>query len=326
VLLGGPGADFLAGGAGFDTAQAAGDGTFVLWATWLSVAGVRDSLTGVERAELSGGPGDDTFDVSGWLGQAALDGGGGHDRVALRRGGNVTLSYGRLATSARNFWTLANIEAATLTGGPGADRFTVSGWTGSADVNGGGGTDTIVSSNDADFTLTDRLLTRSTGGTFRLASIERAILQGGAGNNTLDASGFTRGAVVLVGLAGDDRLVGGAGRDLLIGGLGADVLLGNGGDDVLIAGFTAHDGNVAALDLLMQEWSRADLGYAARRDHLRGVRPAGKNGRVRLNASTVHGDSVTDTLTGGLGVDWFFALAPELTDRNGRAETLTPTS
>jgi hypothetical protein len=71
-----------------------------------------------------------------------------------------------------------------------------------------------VASNDASFTLTNGLLTRSTGGTFRLVSVERAILSGGAGANTLDASAFTLGGVVLVGRGGDDTLKGGAKRDI----------------------------------------------------------------------------------------------------------------
>ncbi|HND53193.1 MAG TPA: hypothetical protein PLV92_12375, partial [Pirellulaceae bacterium] len=46
----------------------------------------------IERAELSGGNGDDSFNVSGWFGQARLAGGTGRDALALGRGGNVILT------------------------------------------------------------------------------------------------------------------------------------------------------------------------------------------------------------------------------------------
>ncbi len=69
-----------------------------------------------------------------------------------------------------------------------------------------------------------------------LVSIERAVLVGGAGNNTLDASAFTLGSVGLSGLAGNDRLIGGTANDVLAGGEGADQLEGRGGDDQLFGG------------------------------------------------------------------------------------------
>ena len=87
----------------------------------------------------------------------------------------------------------------------------MSGWTGTATIDGAGGTaDTIVSSNDAGFILTNALLTRSTGGVFNLANVERATLTGGNGNNVLDASAFTSGIVTLSGGNGDDTLTGGS--------------------------------------------------------------------------------------------------------------------
>jgi PKD repeat protein len=304
VLTGGPGTNTLIGGGGVDTVQETGSGAFVLRSTGLTLPGVTDTLSGVAFARLTG-TGGDTFDVSGWLGRAALVGAGGSDRVVLTRGGAVTLSNAQLTVSATNNFTLSGIPFATLTGGPGADHFYVSGWrTGTADVNGGGGIDTIVSSNDADFTLTDSLLTRSTGGAFNLTGIERAILIGGAGNNKLNASDFSGGAV-LIGNGGNDTLEGGHGRNILIGGAGQDTLTGGGADDILIGGFTNYDNNnVVALDRLMLEWSRTDLGFAARRNHLLGAVLGGLNGAYRLNSLTVHNDGVADTLDGGLGVNW----------------------
>jgi Ca2+-binding RTX toxin-like protein len=61
-------------------------------------------------------------------------------------------------------------------------------------------------------------------------------LTGGIGNNTLDASTYQTGRVVLNGGAGDDILLGGLGGDTLRGGAGNDILRGNGGNDTLEGG------------------------------------------------------------------------------------------
>ena len=79
----------------------------------------------------------------------------------------------------------------------------------------------MTSVNDASVTLSNALLSRSTGGRFDLVSIELATLIGGAGNNVLHAAGFT-GPVYLDGGAGNDSLYGGRGNDTLRGNLGND--------------------------------------------------------------------------------------------------------
>lgn len=102
---------------------------------------------------------------------------------------------------------------------------------------------------------------------------------------------------------GNDRLIGGRGRDLFIGGFGADALAGMAGDDILIAGGTDHDGDLAALDAIMAEWTRTDRNYRQRIQALQdGVGPGGA---VALNATTVFGDDQRDQLWGGSGSDWF---------------------
>ena len=134
-----------------------------------------------------------------------------------------------------------------------------------------------------------------------------AFLFGDDGKDTLDASGSSANNV-LHGGAGNDNLKAGSGRDLLIGGLGADVLQGNAGDDILIGGTTDYDGNLAALNAVMAEWGRTDADYQARVNHLNGTLGGGLNGGLLLTASTVHDDAASDTLSGGAGMDWFFAL------------------
>jgi Ca2+-binding RTX toxin-like protein len=137
---------------------------------------------------------------------------------------------------------------------------------------------------------------------------------GGEGHDKLKAGKM---GSVLVGGPGNDKLTGGAGRDLLIGGEGADALSASGGDDILIAGRTAHDADPEALRLVMAEWTRTDAAYAERVEHLRNG--GGRNGAVRLDTATVFDDGVKDTLTGGPGLDWFFAGV--LDKVNGRAAT-----
>lgn len=95
-------------------------------------------------------------------------------------------------------------------------------------------TDGLTPATVADQMLTDSSLTISYNSavqaTDQLASIERAILTGGGGNNDINAAAFT-GPVQLFGLAGDDILTGGGADDLLAGGAGSDDMSGNAGDD-----------------------------------------------------------------------------------------------
>ena len=136
-------------------------------------------------------------------------------------------------------------------------------------------------------------------------------LDGEAGANTLDYSAYRSGVVVnlssgaatglagisnianvvgsafddvLVGDAGANMLSGGAGRDILIGGLGADQFDGGAGDDILIGGYTVYDSNTTALLALLQEWTRTDVEFAIRINHLRNG--GGLNGS-QLNTATV---------------------------------------
>ncbi len=132
------------------------------------------------------------------------------------------------------------------------------------------------------------------------------IIDGRAGNDILD--GGSNEDIVLGG-TGNDLLDGGTGEDILIGGAGSDTLVGNYGNDILIAGKansydrTLHSNAYANLQMILQEWTRTDLGYHGRIDHLRNG--GGLNGNKKLNSSTLSDDEVADTLTGNLGNDWF---------------------
>ncbi|MBI3465377.1 MAG: hypothetical protein HY000_20325 [Planctomycetes bacterium] len=127
-------------------------------------------------------------------------------------------------------------------------------------------------------------------------------LYGDAGLDDIDGGS---GADILVG--GDDRdeITGRKGRDLIIGGRGGDSLVSHNDEDILVAGTTRWDSNDAALSAIMAEWTRADLTYVPRTDHIRAG--GGLNGAFLLNANTVADDGARDNLTGWVGLDLFFA-------------------
>ncbi len=98
---------------------------------------------------------------------------------------------------------------------------------------------------------------------------------------------------------------GGGGRNALIGGSGADVLTGGTGDDVLVGGTTAYvnEGtgvlDLVSLNALLTRWAGSAT-YAARVAFLN--TPGGL-----LTTTTLFNDGAADSLTGGLGFDWFLA-------------------
>jgi len=95
----------------------------------------------------------------------------------------------------------------------------------------------VIVARNADFLLTNGLLTITEDAlveTDTLSNIEQAILSGGVDTNSIDASAFTLGPVLLYGLGGNDTLAGGSGNDTLIGGEGDDLLRGGPGDDLYV--------------------------------------------------------------------------------------------
>ncbi|MEZ6128115.1 MAG: Calx-beta domain-containing protein [Planctomycetaceae bacterium] len=117
---------------------------------------------------------------------------------------------------------------------------------------------------------------------------------GGAGDDHIVGGS---GNDVLIGDRGRDILEGGAGRDILIGGTGCDRLQGDSGQDILIGGFTDHDADLTALDMIAAEWASADS-FADRMTNL----AAGL-----LDTSRVRDDDTPDSLSGDRHSDWYFA-------------------
>lgn len=122
---------------------------------------------------------------------------------------------------------------------------------------------------------------------------------GQAGNDTLSGGS---GSAILSGGDGNDSLTGGSARDILIGGLGADKLIGGDGDDLLISDQAKFDGNITALNSVLNEWTR-NATYTARVAHLTGPKK-GLN-TVLVKTPTVRADTSADSLVGNGGNDFF---------------------
>ena len=260
----GSGNDTFDGGDGTDTIVATEDVDFILTDSQLTGLGT-DTLTNIERANITGGAGDNTMDAAGFSGIATLsgeagndtllggsnndilDGGEGLDTVAATGDIDLTLTDSQLTGFGTD--TLTNIEQANLIGGAGDNRLDASGFTGTTilsgglgddtlvvgngndSVDGGEGSDTIIAIGDVDLALTDSQLTGL--GTDTLANIEQAILIGGIGDNILDAAGYS-GIVTLQGDFGNDTLVVGTGNNTLDGGEGIDTLTATGDVDLIL--------------------------------------------------------------------------------------------
>ena len=158
---------------------------------------------------IYGGTGDDYINANGTI-SGTIDGGDGSDLLVQKVDQNQTLTDTTLATISGSI-ALANLERIQLNGGAGNNQFDVSGWNGLAGtapvtLTGGGGTDTVVSTNDTDFVLTDTSLARATGVTFVLNGVTQAILTGGVSDNSFDVTGFN-GNATLTGSGGNDRVV-----------------------------------------------------------------------------------------------------------------------
>jgi len=170
-------------------------------------------------------------------------GGTGNITVSARNGSQAAADLGILLTGSGPFLQGNSIitgnlrldgrfDNDTLIGTAFDDTMTGGG--GSDEIIGGAGNNILVETRDANMTLTNTVLSYSTGETATFSGITRAILTGGPSANRIDASAFTLGSVILDGAAGNDTLIGGTGDDTLTGGLGVDVLEGGPGIDVVV--------------------------------------------------------------------------------------------
>ncbi|MCC6233547.1 MAG: hypothetical protein IT580_12930, partial [Verrucomicrobiales bacterium] len=229
-----------------------------------------DILVGGEGDDrLEGRGGDDTyrFDADSSLGTDTVveSAGGGTDRLDFSQttAFGVTVNLGLTTTQVVNSNLSLILSSGStfenLRGGDGDDILIgnavvnlIEGREGNDELTGGLGNDIlngganrlfptvkvwvdrVVETRDvATMMLTNAQLIFSGGETDTLLGIEAATLTGGAGANTLNASGFS-GTTILVGEGGNDTLLGGTGRDTLHGGAGDDSLNGGSGRDTYV--------------------------------------------------------------------------------------------
>jgi Ca2+-binding RTX toxin-like protein len=324
VLTGTPLSDVFTGDVGNDTIDGRGGNdkvvetfdvpTVTLTNTGLAAgAAGTDALTSIERVDLTGGPAATVFDagaytaglvtltggagndiliggsgndlLSGGAGDDTAAGGGGVDTVTETADTDFTLTDTALVSTATGTDLLSGNERVLLAGGAADNVFTVSGAAlFPVTLTGGAGNDRVVSVNDADFTLTNTLLTRSTGGTFTLSGIEQAALTGGAGNNSFTVNGWT-GLATLTGGGGADRVLATANANMTL----SDSLLSVvGGGTFTLSGITL---------------ARLQGGIGANR-----LDASAFTGRTTLvggdGPDTLIGGSGNDLLAGGNGADF----------------------
>jgi Putative Ig domain/Matrixin/RTX calcium-binding nonapeptide repeat (4 copies) len=244
--------------------------------------------------------GNDTFVASG--GNDVINGGAGSDTIL---GNDVVTTW---TVTGSNTGTLQGTGTSTflnienLTGGTGNDLFVLSN-TGSltGSINGREGIDTLDYSARTGAVTVILPLNQASSVTAGAFGIEN--VTGSQGNN------------ILVGDDNANVLIAGTARSILIGGKGADVMTGSANDDIFVSGTSSHDTNPAALNVLLQEWTRTDLDYKARVADIMAGSSTGLNvlngvpvvlHKGSANTGTVFDDASIDTLTGGTGTDLFF--------------------
>ena len=176
--------------------------------TFTDGSGESTSITAAAAFDLTiaGNTGDDEVTVGllpAVVGTFTVDGGGGSNTIVVTRDADMVLTATSLTVGTQVI-NLLNVLNAILTGGAGANTFTVdASWTGLAMIDGAGGDDTLVGP-DAD---TDWSITGADSGatdTVVFANVER--LAGGSGG---DVFAFDGGTI-------SGSLDGGAGSDAIV--------------------------------------------------------------------------------------------------------------
>jgi hypothetical protein len=262
------------------------------------------TYSNVASLTINGGTGNNSFVVSGTpSGQVTVNGGTGANKLETDNADHTITITGH---NAGNYANVSFVNIGSLAGGTGVDVFKLNP-PGQLDGTIDGGGAPAGQGNWLDYSarttaVTVNLATGSaTGVAGGVSNIQNVI--GSAGNDTLTGNGLGN---ILIGGAGTNVLTGGSGRNLLIGGKGASTIVGGPADDILIAGTTTFDNNTSALMSILQEWQRTDKDYAQRIADLRSG--GGFNGSNKLIlGSTVLDNDGASKLTGGGGLDWFFA-------------------
>jgi Ca2+-binding RTX toxin-like protein len=235
ILIGGDGNDTVIGGRGNDVAQLGnGNDTFV----WNPGDGsdVVEGQAGTDTLVFNGSNANENIDISANgsrvrlfrdVGNVTMDLNGIEHIQLATLGGADTINVGDLSG------TDAKQVAIDLSGTPGsgqgdsaADNVNVNGTAGDDRISvGGNGSSVVVNGLPAQVTVSG-----VDPGTDSL------VINGGAGNDTINASALHAGQVKLTinGGDGNDTITGSAGNDTVIGGRGNDVASMGAGDDTFV--------------------------------------------------------------------------------------------
>jgi hypothetical protein len=232
-------------------------------------------------ASLTGGAGDNTFDIGAWTGTtltATIDGGAGRDTVTATTDTDFTAADALLKRVGSGDAQLLNIENGVFRGGTKANKFNMSGWTLSGTVDGGAGAkiiDIIISNVAGSTTLTDTSFSRAgvTVNDLVLSGLESAELTGSINDDVFDVSGWN----------GTGKLLGGLGTDKIVA--KSDVA------DMLLS------------DVLLSRTGKGSL-------TLSGFEDAVLTGGASANKFTVKGFLGTVKLDGGEGSDTYQVNLP----------------
>jgi hypothetical protein len=145
------------------------------------------------EASLTGGAGDNFFDIGAWTGtmlKATIDGGAGMDTVEATTDTDFTAANALLKLVGSGDATLLNIENGVFRGGKKANKFNMSDWTLSGRVDAGPQNakiiDTIISNVAGSTSLTNDLLSRAGCADLALLGLKTAELTGSSGDDVFD--------------------------------------------------------------------------------------------------------------------------------------------
>ena len=327
TVRGGLANDALDGGTGTDTVLAVADPAHAaLTLTPSAMTGLgSDTLTGFEAATLRGDSGNNTLDASafaapvtldggsgidlaqggsaadvltGGAGSDTLTGGGGADRVVETADSSFTLTDASLAGAATGNDSLASIELATLTGGPGANALDASGFAGAATLNGAGGADTLTGGSGA------ATLNGAAGADTLIGGSASDVLNGDEDDDDLDGRGA---ADTLNGGDGDDTLDGGADtvNDTLDGAAGTDRVAATTSGNLTLQNGSLVGNGADSLAAIEQGRLTGDAGPNVLNASAFTLGPVTLDGAA--GEDQLLGGSQADQLTGGAGVDSFEA-------------------
>jgi Ca2+-binding RTX toxin-like protein len=243
VLWGSQGNDVVLGGRGNDDAVLfAGDDTFV----WNPGDGndTVDGGLGVDALLFNGSNGNENVDISALsfnghvrlfrdVGNVTMDLHGAEGIIFNALGGADNIAIGDVSGTDLALSGIALDLAGTAGGGDGSvDTVTING---RDTINGRAIDDTIdISTVDGVIFVTG---SPAPVAIFNAEANDQLVVNGSAGNDTIDASALTAGAITLrlEGDGGLDTLIGSAGNDVLVGGTGyADSLFGGDGQDTFV--------------------------------------------------------------------------------------------